>query len=311
MQLKIFAYATEYFMETYSKGLSDDCAKYGYDLHLEVVPYGSFSHLNHYIHIKMIEVVRNAGPEDRILFLDPECRIHKPIPQEWIDDPRPIVFYKINHGKHQREQYQYGHTLHGPIQMQPVFLTAKDITWWQWWFDASLAGSDPERNVYVPHELFLELALNFNKIDRREEHCIYNRAYDKHKHLVVKGSWVTEDTIITHPAIHGYFDMNVKHANDERDNLILEKRELHNHFQDFDLIQQIDILMLKEKDTGWPQQCTKKGDWFSVDEWQFNPKQGLLKRNEYDLEKYHYHLQTKLDKGLLTPVVKAYNERGI
>ena len=191
--------------------------------------------------------------------------------------------------------------------MQPVFLTAKDIDWWQWWFDVSLAQSDVKNNVFVPHELFLELALNYNNIDRREELCIYNRAYTKGKHLVVKGSWTTEDTIITHPAIHGYFDMKVKHASDERDNAILEKRELHNHFQDFELIQKIDNLMLKEKDTDWPDQCEKKGDWFEVDQWQFNPKLGLLKRKEFVVEKYHYHLQTKLNRGLKTPVVKAYN----
>ena len=107
----------------------------------------------------MVEVVNNAGPTDRILFLDPECRIVKPIPQDWIDDTRPILCYKIAHGKHDINRYEYGHTLPGPIQMQPIFLTAQDSTWIQWWYDASMAASDPERDMYVPHELFLELAL--------------------------------------------------------------------------------------------------------------------------------------------------------
>ena len=144
-KVKIFVYGTDYFIDTYSKGLISDCEKFGYDLTVEKVPAGSFSHLNHYIHQKMLDVVKNAGDE-RILFLDPECRIHKPIPQEWIDDPRPIVCYKISDGKHERERYTYGLTLPAPIQMQPIFLTAKDIDWIQWWYDVSIAASDPENN---------------------------------------------------------------------------------------------------------------------------------------------------------------------
>lgn len=307
MQLKVYAYATQYFMDTYSKGLVADCEKYGYDLHLEVVPYGSFSHLNHYIHIKMIDVVKNAGPEDRILFLDPECRIHKPIPQEWIDDPRPVVVYKISEGKHDRERYTYGLEMPAPIQMQPIFLSAKDITWWQWWFDVSLAASDPDNEQFVPHELFLELAIKYNKIECREELCIYNREYTKNKHLVVKGSWTTEDTIITHPAIHGVLDPKVKHFNQERkDSLILYRRELHNHFQDYEMIQKIDRLMFQEKDTGWPEGCTFNDGWYHAHSWSFNPKTGKVKHDDFELEKYHYQIETKLSKNINTPVTRNY-----
>jgi hypothetical protein len=306
--LKIFAYGTDYFMETYSKDLMRDCSDFGYSLHLEKVPAGSFSHLNHYIHVKMLEVVKNAGPDDRILFLDPECRIHKPIPQEWIDDERPIVCYKISDGKHERESYQYGLTLPAPIQMQPIFLRAKDINWIQWWYDLSMAASDPVNNQYVPHELFLELAVKFNKVDAREELCIYNREYTKKKHLIVKGSWTTEDTIITHPAIHGVLDPNVKHANAERKaSSILNRRELHNHFQDFELIKLIDQLMLQEKDVAWPPQCVKVDGWYEAHNWLFNPKEGLVKHKHFPLEKYHYHIRTKIARGIKTPVTRKFS----
>ena len=307
--LKVYVYGTEYFLKTYSQELIDDCKKFGYDLTVEQVDTGSFSTLNHYIHQRMIDVVRNASSEDRILFLDPECRIHKPIPQDWIDDTRPIVCYKINYGKHDTERYTYGHTLPGPIQMQPIFLSAKDIDWVQWWFDASLAASDPENNQYTPHELFLELALKFNKIDMRKELCIYNRAYTKNKHLVVKGSWVTEDTIITHPDVHGMLDPNTKHAVTSRKvQKYLEQRTLHNHFQDYEMIQVIDELMFKEKDKDWPDECKYNNGWYEVHSWFFNPKQGLLKHKDFELTKYHHSILAKVQKGIKTPVTKAYNE---
>ena len=84
--LKVFAYGTDYFVDTYAKGLIQDCKKFNYELTLEKVSEGSFSVINHAIHQKMLQVVKEAGNQDRILFLDPECRIIKPIPQHWIED---------------------------------------------------------------------------------------------------------------------------------------------------------------------------------------------------------------------------------
>ena len=199
-------------------------------------------------------------------------------------------------------------TLPAPIQMQPIFLRAKDIKWIQWWYDVSMAASDPDNNLYVPHEMFLELALKYNKIERREELCIYNREYTKDKHLIVKGSWTTEDTIITHPAIHGVLDPNVKHANAERkQSSILNRRELHNHFQDFELVKLIDQLMLQEKDIAWPPQCIKVDGWYEAHNWLFNPKEGLVKHKHFPLEKYHYHIRTKLKRGINTPVTRKFS----
>lgn len=308
MRLKIYAYATEYFMQTYSKGLQNDCEKFGYNLKLETVPAGSFSTLNHSIHIKMLDVVKNAPDDERILFLDPECRIHKPIPEDWLNDARPIVCYKILDGKNDIEKYTYGQYLPNPILMQPIFLTNQDWKWIKWWFDVSLAGSDPANRQFVPHELFLELALKYNKIDAVKKLCIYNRNYTKGPHEVVKGSWTTSDTVITHPALQGVMDPQIKHANVERkESLVLDRRELHNHFQDFDMVKLIDDLMLKEKLVGWPKQAKFVDGWYHIDSWQFNPKTGKVKHNDYPLTKYHYHVKTKLTRGIKTPVTSSFS----
>lgn len=313
--LKIYIYGTQYFIDTYAVGLQADCNKFGYDLTTEIVPDAdNFSHINHYIHRKMVEVVNNAGPTDRILFLDPECRIVKPIPQDWIDDTRPILCYKIAHGKHDINRYEYGHTLPGPIQMQPIFLTAQDSTWIQWWYDASMAASDPERDMYVPHELFLELALKFNKIDIHTEYCVYNREW-KQPHKVVKGSFVTEDTIITHPDIHALMDPNVKHSVQKlKESPFMMERKLHNHFNDYGTIKLIDELMFKEQHdiTKWPEGTVIEGNWYCIDNWQFDPRTGRLKHKDYNTIKYHISIDQKTRQDINTPAVKSFfNSYGV
>ena len=47
MQLKIFAYGTDYFMDTYSKDLMRDCMDNGYSDHLDKGPAGSCADHNH------------------------------------------------------------------------------------------------------------------------------------------------------------------------------------------------------------------------------------------------------------------------
>jgi hypothetical protein len=309
VNLKVHIYGTQYFIDTYATGLRSDCEKFGYDLTVGVVPDAeSFSHINHHIHREMVRVVRNAGPEDRILFLDPECRIVRPIPQDWIEDTRPILCYKIADDKHDINRYEYGHTLPGAIQMQPIFLTSRDWDWIQWWYDASMAASDTERKVYVPHELFLELAVKFNKIDSHVEHCVYNRDWQRPQR-VVKGSFMTEDTIITHPDIHALLDPNVKHSVGKlKASPFLITRKLHNHFNDLSTIKRIDELMFKEMQdiNRWPAGTTEQGEWLAVEDWLFDPRTGRLKHRDYDTIKYHTSLLQKIERDIKTPAVKNF-----
>ena len=311
-QLKIYTFGTKYFIDTYSQGLHEDCKAYDYDLAIEVIPDAeNFSHINHHIHLRMVEVVKNAGDNDRILFLDPECRIVKPIPQDWIDDARPLVCYKIEQDKLDINRYEYGHTLPGPIQMQPIFLSALDITWIQWWYDASMAASDPENSQYTPHELFLELALKFNKVDMHVEHCVSNRAWQQPQR-VVKGSFVTADTIITHPDIHALLDPNVKHATQHiKDSPFMPPRKLHNHFNDLATIKQIDELMFREQHdiTKWPEGTVAEGEWYVVDNWMFDPKLGRLGHKDFESTKYHFSLEQKIERGINTPAVKNFTKQ--
>ncbi len=309
--LKIYIYGTKYFIDTYATGLISDCKKFGYDLTVGIVPNAdTFSHINHYIHCEMVRVVRDSADTDRILFLDPECRIVRPIPEDWIQDERPILSYKIATGNHDINRYQYGHTLHGPIQMQPIFLTSRDSDWIQWWYDVSMAGSDEERNVFVPHELFLELAIKYNKVDAHIEYCVYNRDW-KQPHRIVKGSFVTEDTIITHPDIHALLDPNVKHSvKNLKESPFLIPRKLHNHFNDHEAVKKIDELMFKEITdiSKWPEGTTVEDSWLCVEDWMFDPKFGRLKHKNFPVIKYHSSLQDKLSRKINTPAVKQFTQ---
>lgn len=309
--LKVYIYGTQYFIDTYANGLKDDCERHGYDLTVGVVPDAeTFSHINHHIHREMVRVVRDAGPEDRILFLDPECRIVRPIPEEWIQEHRPLLSYKIMPGQKDINRYQYGHTLPGAIQMQPIFLTSRDINWIQWWYDVSMAASDTERNVFVPHELFLELAVKYNNIEAHVEYCVYNRHWQG-EHRIVKGSFVTADTIITHSDIHALMDPKVKHGIIElKESPFLGPRKLHNHFNNHEDIQKIDELMFKEVQDidRWPAGTTAQGDWLAADEWLFQPSSGRLKHKNFPVVKYHSSIKQKIERKLYTPAVKKFTQ---
>lgn len=305
-KLKIFAAGTKYFMDTYSGGLKQDCERYGYDIETDVVPDGSFSELNYHIQQRMVEVVRHSS--QRICFMDPECRIVQPIPDEWIDCDHPVVFYKIDDDAQTEVKYQYGQTLTCPIIMQPFFVGPQDHAWLEWWRDCSLAASDHENKQFVPHELFLEIAMKFNNIKMNKKFITYNRNF-KGKHQVVKGSWSTQDTIIQHPAIQGVLDPHVKHAvTSRKKDIVLDKRELHNHFQDFKTVKVVDELMFKEiKDIEkWPISTIQDGIWYGLEDWQFDPSTGKLRHKKFSSERYHHSLRKKLELGVKTPVVKQF-----
>jgi hypothetical protein len=308
-ELKVHIHGTQYFIDTYSSELRSDCARWGYELITGIVPDSeTFSHINNHIHREMVEVVHHASDSDRILFLDPECRIVKPIPLDWINDKRPILCYKIEEGKHEINRYEYGHTLPGPIQMQPIFLSARDRTWIQWWYDVSMAASDVERNVYAPHEMFLELAVKFNKVEVHTEYCVYNRDW-QHPHKVVKGSFQTADTIITHPDIHAMMDPKIKHGDMAfKHSPFLTLRKLHNHFNDHDVIKKIDELMFKEVHdiTKWPPNTTMANEWYVVEDWFFDPRTGRLKHKNFPTIKYHVSLADKIRRDIKTPAVKKF-----
>ena len=313
-KVKVVAFGTANFIKKYSIGLKQDCEQLKYDCELNTIPdFNSISEINFYIQQQIIDRVSKAQDE-RLCFVDPECRILKRFPKEWIDSDVPWCTYKIQHEDYAVRNYEFGPELPCRIAMQPFFCGKEDLTWMQWWLKASTDASDIENKNYVPNELLLELALTFNNIKFKHGIINYNREY-KGPHIVVKGSWSTKDTIVQHPCIHATLDTDMLAADTERrENNVISTRDLHNHFQDYDTIKLIDNLMLKEKTDikDWPTQTLPVRintiNWFRCDEWLFRPSTGEVKNVNYSLIKYHPSINIKLKQNIMTPAVKLYKE---
>ena len=312
--LKIVAYGTKNFIETYSQGLKNDCKTFNYECDIITIPdFKSISEINFYIQSQMIDYIGKTEAK-RVCFMDPECRILKRFPNEWTEPGVPWCAYKIQHDDQAVLNYEYGYTLPNRIMMQPFFCGKEDLEWMQWWLKVSTDVSNVKDKVYVPNELFLELALTFNNIKFKHGIITYNREY-KGPHIVVKGSWSTKDTVVQHPCIHATLDTNILAANTKRrENNIITTRDLHNHFQDYDTIKIIDNLMLKEKADikDWPTETLPVRintiNWFRCDEWLFRPSTGEVQNVNYPLIKYHPSINIKLKQNIMTPAVKLYKE---
>jgi len=313
-KVKVVAFGTANFIKKYSIGLKQDCKQFNYDCELNTIPdFNSISEINFYIQQQLVNRV-SIAQDERLCFMDPECRILKPFPQDWVNSDVPWCAYKIQHGDQEVLNYVYGYTLPTRIMMQPFFCGKEDLEWMQWWLKASTDVSNVKDKVYVPNELFLELALTFNNIKFKHGIITYNREY-KGPHIIVKGSWSTKDTIVQHPCIHATLDTDMLAADTERrKNNIITTRDLHNHFQNYNTIKIIDDLMLKEKTDikDWPTQTLPVRintiNWFRCDEWLFRPSTGEVKNVNYPLIKYHPSLEFKLNQGINTPVTKLYKE---
>ena len=312
--LKIVAYGTKNFVGTYSQGLKNDCKTFNYECDIITIPdFKSISEINFYIQSQMIDYISKTEAK-RVCFMDPECRILKRFPKEWTDPGVPWCTYKIQHGDQEVLNYEYGYTLPNRIMMQPFFCGKEDLEWMQWWLKVSTDISNIKDKVYVPNELFLELALTFNNIKFKHGIITYNREY-KGPHIIVKGLWKTNDTVVQHPSIQAVLDTSVLPANPEkRNDNMLHIRDLHNHFQDFNTIKIIDNLMLKEKTDikDWPTKTLPVRintiNWFRCDEWLFRPSTGEVKNVNYSLIKYHPSINIKLKQNIMTPAVKLYKE---
>tara|TARA_A100000172_G_scaffold79138_1_gene65606 strand:+ start:6675 stop:7619 length:945 start_codon:yes stop_codon:yes gene_type:complete len=310
-QLKIICCGTKDFIDYYSDDLAEDCNRFGYEFEkIVTISEHTYSAINHQIQKDMVDYMTwNNHDNERVCFLDPECRIVKPIPKNWIESKEPHVFYKVDHGQQQTSRYVYGATLPTNIIMQPIFVSRHDLIWMQWWLDASISLSDLQNRQYVPQELLIQQSLNFNKIKYSSGVVTYNRGYTG-KHEVVAGSWTHEDTIIQHPRIHATLDQRILPCSPERrDNKMLSERDLHNHYEhiSYDTIQQIDQLMGKENLHDWPAETQIKDGWHCIDKWQFKPRTGQVKHQDYDMIKYHHSMIRKLDLGVKTPAVYHFN----
>lgn len=306
-KLTIITFGTQNFIDRYSKPLIEDCKKLGYNIHVGVIPQQThISHINCTILKHIIEYVKRSNT--RICIMDPECRIIKPIPTEWINTDYPVIFQKNYYiGK----AYQYNEEMPCTFIGQPLLCSNKDLNWMQWWYDAVI--SMEHEGIYPPNESMLVMSLKFNKVKTITKTISYDRSYQG-SYECVKGNWTNNNVIIQHPSLHGVLDNDMLPPHDwNRQNSVLQIQKLHNHFNNYNTIKKIDELMLKEKTDikDWPKETLpvriNTTNWFRVEDWLFSPGTGQVKNINFDSIKYHYSIDWKIDKGIKTPVTNSFS----
>ncbi len=303
-KLTVLTFGTEDFLEKYLDPLKQDCERHGYDLRAGTIPtQAHISNINHAILGKIVEYMDTAL--GRVLILDPECRIVRPIPDSWINETKPIVFQKSHYiGK----AYEYDKELPCTFIGQPMFCSANDLGWMKWWYKAVTQMRHAGR--YPPNETMLVLALKYNEVDTITKTIAYQRDYEG-TYESVKGNWISDDVVIQHPCIHSALDSDVLAASQQtRDSKFLNKRDLHNHFQDYDKVKTIDKLMLKEITDvqTWPKGTLVKQDWYEIEQWLFQPSTGKIRHSQYNSVKYHHTMKEKIDLGIKSPAVKKMGD---
>ena len=243
---------------------------------------------------------------DRICLMDPECRILKPIPDEWLNTEHPVIFRKVRTAEGTPEpKFTYwtsgaiGNQLPCRIICQPMILSKADIKWIKLAHDLSVAASDIPNGEYVRNELFLETALVYHKIKTIDEYCVYNRQANI-PHKAVKGTWTTKDTIIQHPELHSLFDTDLvsSHGKDWQIN-ILGKDKVETNVLDINTAEKIHEAMWKERTS----------EWLTFEQWHVQPSTGLMKYGNFKGMVYHHSLGDKINRGLNTPAVKGFLRR--
>ena len=302
-KLKIVSFGTANYLEKYSKSLQEDCEKFGYGFTFITIPdQSNISAINHTILESMVDYLE-WKTYDRICFMDPECRIIKPIPEEWINADKPIVFFKVRYKDGTSDpKFVYknkngnGERLPCRIIGQPMFVSKQDIAWLKMILNLAKAASDIDNAEYTRNELFIETALNYCKVDYLCENIIYERECTV-EHKVVKGLWQTEDTIIQHPDIYGLFDNDILAGNPYTDKIeVLDETVFKRHVSNINTLKDIDEAMWKEK--------TNK--WLTFEQWQVQPSTGKLKFGNLKGIKYHHSVLKKIELGLKTPVAKQF-----
>ena len=304
MTLRILTLGTADYLDKFD-GLKHDCDRLGYEFQSIIIPkQRNISEINHRILEHMVEYIETTDFE-RICFMDPECRILRPVMPEWLNVDAPVMFFKVRNQEGEpdakfiyRNAQGNGDRLPCRIIGQPMFISKNDVQWFKMTLDLAKAASDPENNEWTRNEMFIETALEYNHVDYIKEYIIYDRRCGK-RQTAVKGLWQTEDTIFQHPDVYGLFDDSIKAGNPVLDqDPIVNKDIIERHTRTFEQIETINEMCWKEQSS----------EWITLDEWTVQPSTGKIKFNGLSGVKYHYSINEKRLRELNTPAVKEFNK---
>ena len=311
--LTIATFGTKDFLDKYAGGLRQDCDRFGYTYsQIEIPDRPSIARINHTILEAMMSFMEWEN-FDRLCFMDPECRILKAIPDEWIQARDPVVFLKVRQGDGEPDAKfvhdQEGNALPCRITGQPMFVGGEDLTWFKSYVDITKAASDVDKGEYVRNEMFIDTALDLNRVKRIEEKIFFTRNDNLSDQKVVKGLWQTPDTIIQHPDIYGYFDSDIssKYGYHQSDK-VLPQRIFDCHFS-AQHCNRVNELMYKEISSiaEWPEGSLELSDGrIKLQGWTFDPPTGKVQYGDLQGIRYHHSIIQKAHSHIKTPATKQF-----
>lgn len=176
-----------------SKGLEEDCKRFGYNFHLYEVERDFPSLISAWCnHPKIIcQGVKDFGT---VLFLDVECRIVQPIPSHW---KAPLVSMR-SPLQHFWIKYNTG----------TVMVDEECLPWLESWIhimhEWDMGNLPPDAFIYWKNDICDELAFNAAvtafQVDLVTPLLEYSDRSTKAE--ITRGLWKNEHTIVNHPTIH-------------------------------------------------------------------------------------------------------------
>ncbi len=311
--LTIATFGTKDFLQKYASPLRQDCERLGYQYsQIEVPNSGTIGKINHTILEAMMAYMEWEN-FDRLCFMDPECRILKPIPDEWIQVRKPVVFLKVRQGNGDPDakfvHEPDGNVLPCRITGQPMFVGGEDLGWFKSYVNITKAASDADNGEYVRNEMFIDTALDLNGVERINEKIFFVRNDNLPEQKVVKGLWHTPDTVIQHPDIYGYFDSDIsdKYGYHPTDH-VLPERIFDCHFS-AKHCNRVNELMYKEISdiSEWPEGSVELSDGrIKLEDWTFDPLTGKLQYSNMQGIRYHHSIKRKAHGHIKTPATKQF-----
>lgn len=209
----------------------------------------------------------------KILRLDAEIRLHKPLPEEWIKNdnvffrPYPITkkpYFIINGGQ--------------------IILGKSSLEFCRMLKECMLAMVPPgsslsDTDFHFDDEYPATFAARLSQVEYVQEHLKMDRSFPM-KCSVNRGTWLEDSTIMTHPSLHNWTYSNSGMY--PLDNVVPQS-VIINHFDgELDVALLVVKLMMDQKSGSiWNKLAEPVRDgWYYVGGWFFNPETGFCAPKE-------------------------------
>lgn len=221
-----------------------------------------------------VDAIKKYG---KVLRLDAEVRIHKPLPNDWLTNEN-VLFQSLPITKY---------PFYIAINTGQMILSESSLNFWHILKECMLSMIPPDNDTSLPHSgdgHFIEdewpscMAIRLSKIKFKQEYLCYDRRLNANC-AANRGLWVESNTILTHPGIHNWEMIGAGQYWKFEE---LNHQIFINHFAPTKPIKEVEFiakLMLdrNSNENIWNKIAIKLDDnLYKIENWIFNPKKGLV-----------------------------------